>query len=84
MRALAIGTALGLALMTWAGGALADEKFERKGRGEWKYEYKDRARELTRERKAEGEWKEEYKDARCEVKRERKSSGEYKEEIKCK
>jgi hypothetical protein len=76
--------ALGLPLAASTTKLLAEEKFERKSRGEWKYEYKDRGREVKRERKANGEWKEEFKDANCEVKRERKSSGEYKEEVKCK
>ncbi|HEX2135445.1 MAG TPA: hypothetical protein VHG30_05990 [Microvirga sp.] len=62
---------------------IAQERYERKGRGEWTYEYKDGLREVKRERKRNGEWKEEFKDANCEVKREQKSSGEYKEEIKC-
>ncbi len=60
-----------------------EERFERKGRGEWTYEYKDRVRQVKRERKADGEWKEEFKDGRCEVKRERKKDGAFKEEVKC-
>jgi hypothetical protein len=84
MRTLAMVAFLGIALLDSGTEALAEEKFERKGRGEWTYEYKDRGGEVKRERKAGGEWKEEIKDANCEIKRERKSNGEYKEEIKCK
>ncbi len=66
-----------------AGARPVEERFERKGRGEWTYEYKDRVRQVKRERKADGEWMEEIKDGRCVVKRERKKDGALKEEVKC-
>ncbi len=87
MRLSPTTTALALAgILLAAASAEArpvEERFERKGRGEWTYEYKDRVRQVKRERKKDGEWKEEIKDGRCEVKRERKRDGALKEEVKC-
>lgn len=62
-------------------GAQPVEKYERKGHGEWVYEYKDGRREVKRERKA-GEYKEEVKRGNGERKYEAKADGSWKEEIK--
>ena len=62
MRALMIAIPLvALALAGSASKSAAEEKFERKERGEWKEEYKDARCEIKRERTSCGEFKKEVK-----------------------
>src|SRR3546814_13885088 len=82
MKALHVIAGIAVSLtVAGAADAQAVEKFERKGRGEWVYEYQNGHREVKRERKP-GGYKEEIKYRNGVAKYESKTDGRWKEEIK--
>lgn len=83
MKRTHLAMALALPLSGIGAGVAAQptEKYERKGRSEYVYEYKNGYREVKRERKR-GEYKEEVKGRGSERKYEAKADGSWKQEIK--
>ena len=74
-------TALVVLFAAGATAAVAEEKYERNGRGEWTYERKDAGGEVKQEQRSD-HFKSEFKDGRRESNQEAHRDGSWKEETK--